>query len=69
MDIHRLAKVIIAARMPGCQQIIVNRCCIAGIYASNAGHSEQAIPITPKNNGERQQRFQHQHAVSRDNRV
>jgi hypothetical protein len=36
------------------QRIIVNRCCIAGIYASNAVSLEETVSITPQNNRQSQ---------------
>ena len=52
---------IIAVTVHCRQRIIVNRCCIAGIYASNAVNSEETVSITPKNHRQRQERLQHQH--------
>lgn len=54
-------KGIIAVHVACRQWIFVNRCCIAGIYASNAFRSEEAVTITPQDDGQREERFEDQH--------
>lgn len=68
-DVHRLRRRasqagfgIIAGGERCRQRRIMSRCCIAGIYASNAVELKETVSIAPKNDRQGQKRLQDQNA-------